>query len=491
VRNNHSSTYPQTVIPAKAGIQAVILILNFMLTDWIPAFAGMTTRKVALPLLITLLSQSLQAADLSDQASPSTSSTRTLTLDQAMDLALQQNTDVLLSKLSLLQFDSRYWETVGLALPQISFTGTYTKNQRKPVIFFQGETIAIARDHSLDATVSAEQALFTGGKVGTAVRAAKKGREAAEAADEGTREEILLGVKRLFYRGLLAYELVDIEKDNLASVEDHLRTIKERYQQGVDSDLTVRRQEVEVANARVNLIRIRNEMDVTFMSLQDILALDVNKPLQLEGKLMPPANELPNYTLYAEKALQNRPELVAARKQTAVARDLITIARGDLLPQLGLFGAYSWQAQYDNYPPQQNERANILTAGLMLRQNIFTGGQHWQHVKQAKIFYESAQQEEARKQRQVQIEVKREWLSVKEALERSLAMEDALDQARLTLKATEARYKEGQSDLLELNDATLALNVIRIRTSLASNDYWTSRAALDRAAGIPLKENTP
>jgi hypothetical protein len=40
---NEKSDWQQVVIPAKAGIQSVNLILSSKLPAWIPAFAGMTT----------------------------------------------------------------------------------------------------------------------------------------------------------------------------------------------------------------------------------------------------------------------------------------------------------------------------------------------------------------------------------------------------------------------------------------------------------------
>ena len=59
-----------------------------------------------------------------------------------------------------------------------------------------------------------------------------------------------------------------------------------------------------------------------------------------------------------------------------------------------------------------------------------------------------------------------------------------MDQARLALKATEIRYRQGQANQLELNDATFALNRVRTFYSTAARDFWVSLAGLERAAGI-------
>jgi outer membrane protein TolC len=89
------------------------------------------------------------------------------------------------------------------------------------------------------------------------------------------------------------------------------------------------------------------------------------------------------------------------------------------------------------------------------------------------------------------VDVKRQWLDAREALERAQSQETAIDQARRALESIEVRYKAGQAGQLDLTDATLALNRARTTHVRALNDYWVGLAALQRAAGADLKEIMP
>ncbi len=412
-----------------------------------------------------------------------------LTLPQAIEIAFKQNVDITLAIKNIENFESFYWQAFSGALPHITLTGTYTRNIKKPVIFFGGESMTIGEDHSLEGTATAEQALYTGGKVHTALHAADKQRQAGYHLLKGTEDEVLFAVKRLFYACLLARDTVAIQQDNLNSAEDHLKTIRERFQQGLDSDLTLRRQEVDVAEAKVALIQAQNLYDVTLMSFQELLALDVDAPLRLNGKLATPDATSITYDSCVQKALRLRPELQAARKNTQIYEDLIDIAKSDYKPTLGLFATYDWTAQYQHWPPKDAEKASSIFGGLRLQHSLFSGGETWQRVRQARIQHERVKEEEARLERSVRVQVKREWLAVAEAIQRAQAEEAAVGQARMTLEATESRYRSGQSNQLELLDATVALNRTRTMFSKASHDFWVSQAALERAIGTPSNEN--
>jgi outer membrane protein len=413
---------------------------------------------------------------------------RDMTLKQAIDIALDQNPDVIMALLNEQKINSQYWETFSLALPHVTLTGSYTNNVQEPVFFANGQKVQAGEQHSANAMAILEQALFTGGKVGTAIKVADHLKLIATLTTRATKDNVAFGVKNLYYTGLLAQALSAIQEDNLNSADDHLKTMKKRYSQGLDSDLTVRRQEVEVANAKTLLIQARNFYEMTVTSLQEVLALDVDKPIRLMGNLKSPAGGLSEYEFYVQKALDRRPELKIVRERKAVAKNLIAIARGDMYPEISGFGHYRWISESKNWPPDDNERATNMAFGLQARYRFFTGGETWQRIRQAQIEYERSNEEEKRIERAVRVEIKKEWLNVMEALERLRAQEAAVDQARLALKSTEIRYRQGEANQLELNDATFALNRVRTFYSTAARDLWVGLAGLERAAGIEPEE---
>lgn len=415
----------------------------------------------------------------------------TLTLGQAIDLAMRENIDVALAELDLRAFQSRYREVMGAAIPDLALTGSYTRNFKKPLAFFGGRKTEIGELNSMQGGFELEQTIYSGGKLSAGLKASRFGTASAQNELRAAREDVTLAVKRAFYSVLLASATAAISEDNLGSAEEHLTTIRERYKQGLDSDLTVLRQEVEVANAKPALIQARNLYELGLTLLKDILGLDVDRPVLLEGRLDAPGASPPPYEALVKAALERNPGYQAERKRAEAAFQLARVAAGDQRPQLSLFANYLWTGQSPDLSPGPEQSGTSAAGGLRLRFPFFTGGETLERVRQARINHERAREAMQKAERAVRVEIKRQWLAVKEAQERAVSQETAIGQARRALEATEVRYKGGRASQLELNDATLALNRARTLHAQASHDFLAALAAMERAAGTRLEEIKP
>lgn len=439
-------------------------------------------------LLVALAALASPPASAQEQAP---SAPMTLTLGQAIELAMKQNLDVGLAELDLRTFQSRYRQVMGTAIPDLSLTGTYTRNFKKPLAFFGGRKTEVGENNSMQGGVELEQTLYSGGRLSAGLKATKLGVGAGEDSLRAARDEVALAVKRAFYSVLLASATASIQEDNLRSAEEHMATIRERYKKGLDSDLVVLRQEVEVANSKPALIQARNLHELGLTMVKDLLGLDVDQPLELAGDLGEAQAAVPSYEAAAKAALERNPDYQAARKNADAAFQLARVAAGDYRPQLSLFGNYYWTAQSPDLSPGPQERGESAAGGLRLRFPFFTGGETRERVRQARIDHERAREGMRKTERAVRVEVKRQWLAVKEAGERALSQDKAIGQARRALEATEVRYKAGHASQLELNDATLALNRAATQHAQALHDYQVALAALERAAGANIEEMKP
>ncbi len=413
-----------------------------------------------------------------------------LTMDDAIRLALEQNIDAERARYNLAIFESEYRQAIGAALPAVTLSGSYTRNFQPPLAFFNGQKLIAGEPNAMMGEAAFSQALYSGGKITAALRGGAALRAQGQADLAQTRDDVILTVKQSFYAVLLASATAQIQQDNLASAQEHMRTISERFKMGLDSDLNVLRQEVEVANAKPALITARNQVELGLTMLKDTLALDVDRPVTLVGALETP-EAMPSYDKAAEIALSRRPEVLAAHQKSIVAQQTIALDRANGLPQLALFGNIQWNGQGQSLNLGPNDRGTSSAGGLSMNFPVFSGGQVREQVAQARLAYERALEDEAQTRRDVLVDVKRQWLGAEEALERAQSEETAIGQGRRALDSTEVRYKAGRAGQLDLIDTTLALDRTRTNYAQALSDYWTSLAALERATGVSLKEMTP
>ena len=430
----------------------------------------------------------LAAAFWSLPASAQTAAPLELTLDKAVALGLQQNLDVQLAVERLAYFEAQRRQAIGAALPSVNLTGLYNRNLDKTKAFLGGQLFPMSSDNSMRHAASLQQYLFTGGMISQGLRAARLGVEGGQSQVQAAKADMILTAKSLFYAVCLASETAAIQRDSLSLSQDHLKTIEERYRQGLDSDLVVLRQKVEVANAQPALLAALNSEELSLTLLKDALGLDVDAPVRVVGGLGGVPASLVSYETLQSAALQRNPNYQAARKQYEQADAILAVQKGFRWPWLSAYADYQWYSESNDPWPGTKERATSSVVGLRLNYPLFTGGQTTAKIQQARSQFEQARTAMDKAARAMKVEVKREWLNVKEAWERAQSQESAISQARRALEATEIRYRAGQASLLEQNDATLALQQTRLLYANALHDYRVALAALERAAGMPVEE---
>ena len=411
-----------------------------------------------------------------------------LTLEKAVALALEKNLDIALAQEQLAYLSAQRRQAFGAALPALSLNGLYNRNIEKPKYFLGGQSITAGQDNSMRYVASLQQYLFAGGVVSQGIKAARLGVAVGQSQVRSAREDVVLTVKQLFYAVCLASATVSIQKDSLSLAEDHLKTVQERYRQGLDSDLTVLRQEVEVANSQPALLAARNGHELSLTLLKDSLGLDVDAPVRVVGGLEGPLVGPAPYEATQAAALERNPDCQASRKQLEQAEALVNVSRGLRWPWLSLYADGQWYSESNASWPGPNERAWSSVAGLRLSFPFFTGGQTSAKIEEARVQRDQARTGLEKIERRIRVEVKRQWLAAREALERAQSQEAAISQARRALEATEIRYRAGEASLLEQNDVTLALQQTRLLYANALHDYRVALAALERAAGAPAEE---
>jgi outer membrane protein TolC len=411
-----------------------------------------------------------------------------MTLPDILTRADRDNLDVQSARLDLEKIHSRYWESLGTALPSVDLSGNVTRHYKPPMAFMNGGAVKTAKTNVATADLSAQQPLYTGGKVRTAIRLAQDAFAFQEDTTRATREEAAFIARRFYFAVLLTQRLSDIQHENLARAKDHLTTIRKRYDQGIDSDLALRRQEVEEAEARSLLLQADNMKETTLLALKDFLRMDLDQSIAVKGSFDEPRSFIPGADVLEKAALDHRPEIAVARAAVAVQADLRRLSWAEFQPTLAAYGRYQHFLQSNETDFTPKDEAESLSGGLSLTWNLFRGGQDIQKARQARMEWEQALLRQEKTERGIRRDVREKRLNLMEASERVSVQHEAVDHARLALKAVEIRYGAGRAGQLELNDATLAFNRARLAEAQALSDYWTGRAALERAVGITLEE---
>jgi outer membrane protein TolC len=186
-------------------------------------------------------------------------------------------------------------------------------------------------------------------------------------------------------------------------------------------------------------------------------------------------------------ALQQRPELNTAKESESLQVANKNLARAGFLPTLFAGISYSWESldlitDKDKYYSSWTAKAGV---SIPLFDGLFSIGRY----SAEKAGLEQAKEQVRGTSDGVVMEVRQSYYSLVNARESLQAQNENMETASENLRIAQERYKLGLLSLLELKDAELSLIDARTQHTKALYDYNISMASLERAVGLPSREN--
>jgi outer membrane protein len=421
-----------------------------------------------------------------------------LSLADALDLALQQNAGVLRARSELEAAHGLMIQTRAIALPRLRSTANYTETDPGAVdrFPFSGEEIGrpFNQPHrNWNANIQIVQSIYEGGRITSSLRAARLTREQAVLQYQTAIADTLLAVRSAYYDVLLAAQQITVQEASINLLTRELEDQQRRFNAGTVPRFNVLRAEVEVSNARPQLIRARNAHRIAKNNLVNLLGLNLPRevwediPLQLAGTLEaePYDIELP---LAISQALERRTELGALRAEERLRQEAVADARAGYRPSVQLFAGYG--ARNSAFSTDLTREVSGWNAGGQLSWDIFDGFLTRGRVQQARALHERAQVDVDDAGRRVELEVRTAYSNFIEAREVLDSQRKVQEEADEALRLAQARSGAGTGTQLDVLIAQTALTQARTTQIQALRDYAVARARLERAIGVDVTAAT-
>jgi outer membrane protein len=417
-----------------------------------------------------------------------------LTRDQCLDLALTWNASLLKGRQDIQESHGIALQQGSARLPRLGATGVYNKideGKIEKVAFAPGTApVAFANDQNWNATITASQPLFAGGKLRSAARSSKLTKEAALANYQTLVASTLLDVRVAYDDVLLATEQIAVQEASIKLLEQELADTRRRFDAGTVPRFNVLRAEVELANSKPRLIRARNALRIARNNLAVLLGFNVPRgadqdiPLQTADKLVAVPSDVGLQDALAA-AIANRPELAALRTAEKLRDEEVIQARADYYPELAAVAGYGWQSK--NFNRDLSSPLDGWNVGAQLSWNFWDAGLTKGKVQAAKARRTKAHIDVDDTARRIELEVRTAHSNLIEGREVLESQSKVIEQAEEALRLSVARSDAGTGTQLDVLSAQTALTEARNTYSVALRDFSVARARLDRAMGDGVK----
>lgn len=406
-------------------------------------------------------------------------------LAACLSAALKANPDVQAARARVEAAREALREAASASYPQLGLAGNWARTDNPPQAFFMQlnqRQASLQKDFNQPddtenwrGSVALQWRLLDGGRREADRRGARKASDAAGQMLAATRNELVFQVTRAYYGVLKARAFVGVRTQEVASIEEHLRVANERLKAGGAMRTDVLNLDVQLSQAREDLIRARNGLHLAVAVLNTAIGEDVLAEAGVDAlesvvtDLVAPAA--------AQRAVEGRPELLAAASQSSAMDALLDRARRDYLPVLNAMGSLDWDSD------TLGDFEQSYFVGAVAELNVFDGFRNRAGVARARANARAAQADEDKLRQALRLDLKQAVLGEQEAWERLTIADKSQASAEEALRLTRERYRQGAADIAELMMAQTGLTGTASRQLAARYDYLTARSNVARACG--------
>jgi outer membrane protein TolC len=435
----------------------------------------------------------LSAAHAGEVAREQPSSLPELTLEQAVEFAVANNSSLKTASLETQRAADdlaanrtrRFANTQILGLgaqlvtkPSVTFPagslGVYSATGPIPST---NQKIEIARKPAGTLDVSVAQPLSTQYQLHLRLKALELGVQATRQDQQKTRLEVVDQVRRAYYTVVEAQSALDSLQASLPYYQESNRLALEnrRKETILESDLL---------NAHTQFLKIQNAISdasdrvaSTSEQLNDLMGRDVHMQFRV-APIGDADTDLATPASMEVRALQSRPDVKKAKLHVQQADYDARAKKAEYIPDVSVAFDYYTTANFENVLP-----SNIGTVGLSLRWEPWDWGRKRKEYEEKRAKEEQAKVGVDATERAVVLEVRNACRQLENA-RRQLTLSDASE------RAAQQKLKEVQEKVRR--EAALSRDLFEAQSDLASADsqqqqalsaFWKARADLRKVIG--------
>jgi outer membrane protein TolC len=418
-------------------------------------------------------------------AAPAAAEPQTLSMEQAVEIALEQQPTLRQSRAQVEASLGRVEQVEATRRPTLSLSASASIGAGGKDFSDLGRPGA---SFGLGATAALKITDF--GQTAAQLRAAQLSADASRAGVQTDINDVRSQVEVTYLEAVARARLVTVAEATVKSEEAHLDQAKRFVAAQAKDPIEVVQAQSRAANARASLAQAQSQAAIALANLRAAIGwVDPAATLAITTSWPePPSEAPPALTELVTTARKFRPELVQLDKQVAASEANIDAARAQRRPTLSATARADFSPSYEFRDPgvgfdRYNDNSS-WSLGLALTWQALDGGRTAADVRVAKANRESAlaQRDALLLDMTSQLDSARAQIDANRAA--TLASKEAVESAQAQLKLAEARYAQGLGSQIELADAQTVVTTAEgnlIQSEFQLGQAW---ATLRRSLGV-------
>lgn len=402
-----------------------------------------------------------------------------MTLDKCIELALGNNPQINAAFHDILASDSRIKQVWSNYFPQVSWQTGYTRIRQLQLSDALGKNLTF--NYFILGQVTLQQMLYDFGVTQNQATIKRLDYEAYKTTLGATINDVIYQTKDAYYNLLYAFENKRVAEDTVNKFEMFYNQAKAFYEIGMNPKVDVTIAEVNLSNAKLQLIQADNAVNLAVARLNNVMGVPFIDKYNVQERLKyQPVDVTFNQSI--EIARDARPELKLAELKVESANQTLKLVKKSYFPTLSIegqlqIGGKSWTS---NYGYNLGGYLNFPTVNGMLIKN---------EIQEARYLYDKEIANAKNTQNQIYLEIQNAYLMLEEKKNQMPVAMLGVKQAKENYELSYGRYRVGEANPTELKDAQINYQQAQLSYYNALYQYNSAKASLEKAIGKNLVPN--
>lgn len=315
--------------------------------------------------------------------------------------------------------------------------------------------------------------IFTGGKIISAVKAAKISEQIAITQSLAQEQATFTKLIEHYFALSIASSAVSVRAEVVKGLQRHMDNISDLESLGMATKAEVLYVKYRLAQAEQELSTATSTLNLAHKALCTTVGCE-----QI-GMLSTPLFYLPTIEsaeYFTTLALQNNTQLSEVKDQQQLAKQNIAIHRAEFFPEIVALGGGGFTRNVTNILPR-------WAVGVGLNFKLFDGLKREYQYSAAKNTYRRVEALEIAAEEDIRLLVTSLYNKTISTLEQIFALQKSIDFATEYLQMQQAAFDEGAATSTAVIDATIELAAVRLEQLKYAYEFDTTLAQLLEATG--------
>lgn len=425
-------------------------------------------------------------------ASSAAAETRKLTLPEAVDLALKQNSVIKIARAKVREGEQKSLTARADYFPQLSTDATLFGVANPQFITvpagglgsipglgpFPPSAMSLTQSSTtlFLTNTTLGQPLTQLWKIRAANRIAASDQRISDVDRKKAEDEIRLGVHQIYYGLLAAQKMREAAQAQVAAGSETLREAETAVQAGNMLEVAITGSRASLLQSKQALLVAENQIADLNLEMNNLLGLPLNTDLDL-ADIGPPADTNASREQYLQTALNQNPDIQAAIQAVEKARSATAAARYEYIPEIGAFARYTYQ---NGFPFITHNNAAF---GLQMTWTIFDWGKRNGVIGQREAQVEQAEENLMRIKDRISVDVEKALRKIERAKQMIDVSTEALALRKENERLSGNQLRAGVTSEAKNAETIAAAKKAEADALQARLAYELAQAELERVVG--------